>query len=801
MGDYTTPDAPASNPASAPKSRYNGRDPETLKTAEKLMDRGIDWLAYEPRSKNPNTLGNGWQKLPCPTLAEAERIFRDGQQHTIGAHLRRNLLDSDFDRIQVARAARVYFPPTGMMWGRPAKPRSHYFYWLPEGARIPTSKHKYLDPSPPKPPPGQKPQATLLELRQKGQTVAPGSQHEATGELIEFEPDGDGEPWEAAVEQLVYAADHTAAAGLVACHWNDGARHDMSLPLAGTLWHGGMSLADAEQFYTAVCLAAEDDELENRLGCLRNTYARGAAGENVTGGPTLIEEGYLTEPQVRSLRKWLKLKAAAATSTGILGPDLLPLAGDGDGERFAAMWMGQVLYCAVQEQWYLWDGQCWAPDRVGEIRERAKQVVVEFRRVLGERSTLCGQNGIASYAECADYSRDMGGMGAISAMLRSAGSKPELRVAPEEFDTHPLMLNTLDGTLGFDIDTGHVALHLHDPADKLTRLAPVHYRPNATHPLFTQYQRRFFPEAERRRFLQEFWGYTLHGLPKRHGLLLVGPHDAGKSVTLSLAGNMLGDGEYSGTLKYGSLMKNPHGSGGDAPRNDLWRVRTSRLVTVSEVAADANWDVALLKAFLGVDKFPVRDLHAGGEDIQWGLTLWMSGNKDYGPPPDEDAAYDRLEVLDCTHVVPEGTRDAREEWDTTHDQGVLDAAFAWAVRGFTRLYGEKHGALRAPPSSQKRKTQLRRKLDEWTDTLDTMFEFTGEKEDGVLKSEAWEWARHLREIQKNSYKIQASFESSLEARGARLTHSRRFVGRDYWEGVKWTEHMVKTYRAGGDAGA
>jgi phage/plasmid-associated DNA primase len=698
-------------------------------------------------------------------------------------------VDGDLDCIEAVSAARAYFPATTMMWGRDGKPRSHLFYQLPTGGSLPRGWLSYSDPTPG---PGRK--GKLLELRQNGQTVAPGSLHEDTGQLVRWEQDGDGMPSPATADALVDGGRFTASVSLVSRYWPEGDRHNMSVAVSGFLWHGGMLEADALKFMTEVCRAAGDtDELENRLGSVRDTYRNGAAGQPITGGPTLVLEEYLSEPQVRVLRKWLRLKAQK--HVGILGPDFLPLSGDGDGDRFAAMWTGQALYCAVEDQWYIWSGQRWEADRVGEIRERAKQTVIEFRRKLGEAQSQCGQNGIAQYKDCALYSAAMGSAANISAMLRSAGSKRELRTAPEEFDTHPEMLNVLDCTVVFDLATGAVSSHLHDPADKLTKLAPVHYLPHATHPLFMQYLRRFYPERERRLFLQEMAGYTLHGLPKRHGLQLIGPHDAGKSVTLSIFGNMLGDSEYSGTLKYTSLMKNPHGAGGDPARNDLWRVRRARLVTVSEVAPDAAFDVALLKAFLGADVVPVRDLHGKAETVQWGMTLWMSGNKDYGPASDEDAAYQRLEVLDCTHVLAEGLRVASEEWDTTHDQDVLDAAFAWAVKGFKSLYGRKHGVLIAPPTSQKRKADLRKSLDEWTGTIDTLFEFTGDKEDGVLKSEAWEWARAEQGLKKNSYKVQMQFESSLQARGAVLRHtSARFNNKEYWEGVKWTAYMVANYR-------
>ena len=459
---------------------------------------------------------------------------------------------------------------------------------------------------------------------------------------------------------------------------------------------------------------------------------------------------------------------------------------------------GSVLYCAAEDAWYLWDDKRWARDGVREVRERAKVVVGEFRRVLGEKQGTCGQNGIAPYPVCADYSKGMGSDANISAMLRSAQSKPEIRVTLDEFDADPLLFNCLNGTVELDTETGRVSSHLHNPADKITRLAPVNFYENAKHPLFEQYLERFFPESERRAFLGENAGYALTGLPKRHASQLIGPHDAGKSTTLKLFGAVWGD--YGASLGANNLTKNPHKSGGDVGRPDLWRVRKMRLVTVSEVAPDDRLDVALFKSITsGGDKHALRTFFdaTGGEDTVFSFALWMSGNKPYGPLPDEEAAFARLDVLDCSHVVAEGERDSREERDLTDAQEARDAAFAFALHGFARLYGDKHGVLTAPESSQAAKRKLIVDLDHWSAAMEELFEFTGHPDDGVKKSEAWREAREVLQSVRNSYREQQSFEDSMRRHRAVLTHrSSRFGNAWYWEGVRWAENLAEGVRTG-----
>jgi len=456
------------------------------------------------------------------------------------------------------------------------------------------------------------------------------------------------------------------------------------------------------------------------------------------------------------------------------------------------------------DTWFLYDGVRWRSDAdVGEVRERAKRVVAEFRRVVGADAATCGQGGVASYEKCVAYSLRLGDEKQISAMLKAASTLPAMRITPDEFDADLWLFNTLSGTLHCDPKTGQVELQRHNAADRIRSLAPVPYEPGATHPLFTQVLDRFYPEADRRSFFQESWAYTLGGEPKRHALELVGPHDAGKSTTLKLCAAVWGD--YAATLMASSLTKSYH-KGGDVGRPDLWRIRRKRLVTVAEVSPDDRLDVALFKSLTsGGDAMGLRTFFdaKGGEDVVFRCGLWMSGNKPYGPPPGEEAAFARLDVLACDHVVPEDTRVTDEERDTTDPAIVGAAALAFAVEGFHRLYGEKHGVLVAPESSQQAKSALRDALDVWMDTLDTLFHFggaAGDAHDGVLKADAWKVAQQERKRHESGWwptaADRAAFEDALLRHGATAPYrsTSTLDNKMTWRRMRWTDDAAARYR-------
>ena len=201
----------------------------------------------------------------------------------------------DLDALEVTRIAAKRLPPTGLRWGREGKPDSHWFY-VSAGAKY----RAWKDPTP-----GPGLSEKLIEMRVKGQTVAPGSFHEGAGERIRFEPGGDKEPTTIYPDVLVAASDWMAAVALVARYWREGGRHDMALALAGLFWHGGSGEDQAVAFMEDLYDAAGDPEASNRVDCVHDTYKNGADGKRVVGGPSL--EQYLTKGQIQRLREWLGL--------------------------------------------------------------------------------------------------------------------------------------------------------------------------------------------------------------------------------------------------------------------------------------------------------------------------------------------------------------------------------------------------------------------------------------------------------------------------------------------------------------
>lgn len=241
--------------------------------ALEYFDLGWAPIPLHIKSKNPNR--EGWPKERWTPEQIKKQASSFGNVGVLMGKPSQRLVDVDLDCQEAIAMAPRFLPPTGAIFGRASKRRSHYLYVLDEP--IDSSEFKDLDGS------------MLVEARSTGrQTVFPPSTH-PSGELTEW--DRNGKPGTIAAVVLQFAVTQLAAASLLVRHWPEqGSRHDASLYLAGVLigqlhW----SIPDAADFIEAVCVAAGDEEAQQRRKNVETTAKQVARGKPVRGGRTLGE--------------------------------------------------------------------------------------------------------------------------------------------------------------------------------------------------------------------------------------------------------------------------------------------------------------------------------------------------------------------------------------------------------------------------------------------------------------------------------------------------------------------------------
>lgn len=260
------------------------------------------------------------------------RAIENDPKLNLGALMTGRYVDIDIDcsSPHLKEALEYFLPKTPWIFGRASKPRSHRIYILDEDfERGPYSttlryikglKEGVIDD-----------ESYSIEVRggkaENGlYTALPGSYRADVDEHIEWSADID--PTVAAsyvkIEQLLKAIRMAISAAILAPHWVEGVRNDLSLAVSGTLWrirtstlaafglepdepapdgYYVLSEEDAKAIVACVCNIAGDDaaDKKSRILNLQNTWRKldSEASAKVTGGKvvaSLIDGGHIDGP-------------------------------------------------------------------------------------------------------------------------------------------------------------------------------------------------------------------------------------------------------------------------------------------------------------------------------------------------------------------------------------------------------------------------------------------------------------------------------------------------------------------------
>jgi hypothetical protein len=265
---------------------------------EQYLRADLDVVPVEPRSKKIRI--KNWE-----TKKFELSDFR--AENNVGIRLGKDgLADVDLDCPEAISVATKLLPRTGFVYGRASARASHHFYRVDP----PVKSIKLKDPTIG----GNK--GTLVELRCLTsedtvgyQSVAPGSIHEDTGELIGFEPGANGIIANVDAEDLTMCVHRIGAAALLARHWPPkGSRHETMMALAGCLARLSWAEAEAFRFCDAVyrSVLTHDRGAVGRVrGEVESTFAKVKEGGKVTGIPTLKRA--IPANVVDAVLKWLDL--------------------------------------------------------------------------------------------------------------------------------------------------------------------------------------------------------------------------------------------------------------------------------------------------------------------------------------------------------------------------------------------------------------------------------------------------------------------------------------------------------------
>lgn len=266
---------------------------------------------------------------------------------------------------------------------------------------------------------------------------------------------------------------------------------------------------------------------------------------------------------------------------------------------------------------------------------------------------------------------------------------PYLAVEIEAFDADPWMINVANGTLVVDRDApGLIRFKPHDPADLITKISPVDYKPKAGCDQFDAFLQRIQPDEDNRRFLIDWLGYSLTGDATEQQLaVLHGAGGNGKGVIIRIATYIAGD--YARATPIETFLAEASPRNASQPTPERAALPGVRMLTASEPEKNAKLDEGFIKLVTGGDMISARDLNKSQFEFMPVFKLTISANHKPRINDQTEGIWRRMNLVPFDVVIP------RAEWDLKLDEklraeasGVLnvllDGLRRWLVNGLVR---------------------------------------------------------------------------------------------------------------------
>lgn len=311
-----------------------------------------------------------------------------------------------------------------------------------------------------------------------------------------------------------------------------------------------------------------------------------------------------------------------------------PLTDLGNAERFAARNKGLLLHVDAIG-WLAWDGRRWAREGAENVVSRA--VHDTARRIQDEAAAIAGTDRDVIIEEKKDervmlsdklvrWGRASESATRLKAIAQHAA--PYMSTEAAQLDRDPFRVNVLNGTLHIRRGPGDedpIQLRPHDPADLITKLAPVDFDPGARCPIYDRFILDVQPAPDVRRFLHAWGGYSLTGDTGEQKLLfLYGKGRNGKSTLVDIWGFLAGD--YGESVPIETFVDQGRGRNAGAATPDLALLPGVRFLRTSEPEKGAKLAESLIKLVTGGEPIQARHLNRDFFKFRPSFKLTMSGN-------------------------------------------------------------------------------------------------------------------------------------------------------------------------------
>jgi putative DNA primase/helicase len=337
----------------------------------------------------------------------------------------------------------------------------------------------------------------------------------------------------------------------------------------------------------------------------------------------------------------------------------------GNGQRLVEGYGHDFRHCHPWRKDLLWDGKRWAQDETAKLEEWAKQTV---KQIYGE--ALAEPNDdrrslLAKHAAKSEHVQRIRGMMAL------ARSEPGVPILPRQLDSHPWLLNCLNGTI--DLRTG--ALQPHRREDYITKLCPVEYHPEDECPLWTTFLDKIFSENDNLiGYLQRYYGYCLTGSVAEQILtILYGVGANGKSTLINTILAMLG--EHFAIKAASDLLMMKRNETHPTDKADLFGKRLAICIETEESRRLAQ---SLVKDLTGGDRLRARRMREDFWEFDPTHKVMLCTNHKPEIRGTDHAIWRRVRLVPFEVIIPDKEQDKELG---TKLRSELSGILSWCVRG------------------------------------------------------------------------------------------------------------------------
>lgn len=340
----------------------------------------------------------------------------------------------------------------------------------------------------------------------------------------------------------------------------------------------------------------------------------------------------------------------------------------GNSLRFARLFRDRARYAADVQQWYVWDGRRWAPDRTGKVVDLTKHVIDDVRRqAFTDPDHRDEWLGWASRSEA---------LARRKAIVEGAESEPSVVVMSDVFDRDPELLVVRNGTV--DLRSGE--LREARPDDLCSHLAEVDYDPDARWTKWDEHVALMCKgDPELMSYLARAVGYSLTGnVGARAFFFLEGSGSNGKNAFIEPIMQLMGS--YAQTASPSLLT----GSEQDHP-TAIADLLGARLVFIDEARKERRLNTERIKALTGSKRVKARKMRKDFFEFDARFKLWIAGNGTPKMDDESDGVWKRLHRVRCMGKVDPSRR--RDRYGDVLYAEEASGILNWALAGLRSWRG------------------------------------------------------------------------------------------------------------------